>query len=100
MTFNILPKEILKFLIPSIFGAFVFLTPIFIDGKPTIILGVIFDFLRSFLEDYLPAVVTGLLVISAFCSIYFSLFISNRNQDSKISANKDAIEEIKNGKRV
>ena len=83
MTFNILPKEILKFLIPSIFGAFVFLTPIFIDGKPTIILGVIFDFLRSFLEDYLPAVVTGLLVISAFFSIYFSLFISNRNEDSK-----------------
>ena len=70
MTPKLFSKDILRFLIPSIFGVFVFLTPIFIDGKPTIVLGIIFDLLRATFEDYLPAIVTGLLMLSGFFSAY------------------------------
>ena len=73
MTRKLFSKDILRFLIPSTFGVLVFLTPIFIDGKPTIVLGILFDLLRATFEDYLPAIVTGLLILSGFLSAYYSL---------------------------
>ena len=77
-----LPKDILRFLVPSIFGVIIFLIPVFFDGKPTIVYGIIFDILRDATQDYLPAIVTGLLLISGLCSTYFSLF--RKNNQTKI----------------
>ena len=79
MTPKLFSKDILRFLIPSSFGVLVFLTPIFIDGKPTIVLGIIFDVLRASFEDYLPAIVTLLLMISAFYTAYNSLISRGRD---------------------
>ena len=89
MTRKLFSKDILRFLIPSTFGVLVFLTPIFIDGKPTIVLGIIFDLLRATLEDYLPAIVTALLMLSGFFSAYYSLIrrgveSNSRNRIEKI----------------
>jgi len=82
VTNKLLPKDVLRFLVPSIFGVIVFLIPVFFDGKPTIVYGIIFDILRGATEDYLPGVVTGLLLISGVCSIYFSLFRKNNQTKS------------------
>ena len=79
-----LSKDILRFLVPSIFGVIIFLIPVFFDGKPTIVYGIIFDILRNATQDYLPAIVTGLLLISGLCSTYFSLFRKN-NQTKSIN---------------
>ena len=86
MTPKLISKDILRFLIPSAFGVLVFLTPIFIDGKPTIVLGILFDLLRATFEDYLPAIVTVLLMLSAFFSAYYSLIrgVGNNNSRNRI----------------
>ena len=80
-----LSKDILRFLVPSIFGVIIFLIPVFFDGKPTIVYGIIFDILRNATQDYLPAIVTGLLLISGLCSTYFSLFRKNNQTKKKIA---------------
>ena len=86
MTPKLISKDILRFLIPSTFGVLVFLTPIFIDGKPTIVLGILFDLLRATFEDYLPAIVTVLLMLSGFFSAYYSLIrgVGNSNSRNRI----------------
>jgi len=83
VTPKLIAKDILRFLIPSAFGVLVFLTPIFIDGKPTIVLGILFDLLRATFEDYLPAIVTVLLVLSGFFSAYYSLIRRAENCNSR-----------------
>ena len=77
MTNKLLSKDILRFLIPSTCGVIIFLIPVFFDGKPTIVYGIIFDILRGATQDYLPGIVTGLLLISGLCSTYFSVFRNN-----------------------
>ena len=86
MTPKLISKDILRFLIPSAFGVLIFLTPIFIDGKPTIVLGILFDLLRATFEDYLPAIVTVLLMLSGFFSAYYSLIrgVGNSNSRNRI----------------
>ena len=69
MISKLLSKDILRFLVPSIVGVLVFLTPIFVDGRPTIVYGVMFDILRAATEDYLPAIVTLLLFISGLAQL-------------------------------
>ena len=82
MTNKVLTKDILRFLIPSTFGVLIFLTPMFIDGRPTIGMGIIFELLKDVTQDYLPGFVTVLLFISLCFSTYFSLFKKSQNQRS------------------
>ena len=70
-------QGLLKFIIPSSIGVLMFLTPIFVDGRATIGMGILVDLLRDATQDYLPTFATVLLLISCFCSIYFSLFRKN-----------------------
>ncbi|GGO75501.1 membrane protein [Marinobacterium nitratireducens] len=63
----------LKFIIPSLIGILFFLTPIVVDGKVTIGMGVLADMLKEAAKDYLPAFATSLLVISALVSLYAAL---------------------------
>lgn len=64
----------LKFIIPSLIGFLLFLTPIVVDGKVTIGMGVLADQLNALTKDYLPAFATSLLVISALVSLYTAVF--------------------------
>ena len=66
-------KDILRFIVPSTLGVLIFLTPMFVDGRPTIGMGIIFELLRGVTQDYLPGFVTVLLFVSCCCSTYFSL---------------------------
>ena len=72
-------QDVLKFIIPSSIGVLLFLTPIFIDGRATIGMGILVDLLRDATQDYLPAFATMLLLVSCLCSTYFSLFRKNES---------------------
>ena len=73
-------QGVLKFIIPSSIGVLMFLTPIFVDGRATIGMGILVDLLRDATQDYLPAFATLLLLVSCVCSIYFSLFKKNKSE--------------------
>ncbi|MFC6673902.1 YjiH family protein [Marinobacterium aestuariivivens] len=63
----------LKFIIPSLIGVLFFLTPIVVDDKVTIGMGVLADLLKGATQDYLPGFATALLVISAAVSLYAAI---------------------------
>ncbi|WP_369959049.1 YjiH family protein [Pseudomonas benzenivorans] len=71
-SFNL--RQLLIFLIPSLLGVLLFLTPIVYDGKVTIGLGVMADALKAALAAWLPAIATGLLLFSAALGLLASLF--------------------------
>lgn len=60
--------DYLRFAVPSLFGVMLFLVPIVVDQKITIGMGFMADALRTLLADYLPAITTVLLSISAVLS--------------------------------
>lgn len=63
----------LKFIIPSLIGVLFFLTPVVVDDKVTIGMGVLADMLKTATKDYLPAFATALLVISAAIALFAAL---------------------------
>ncbi|MGG2397405.1 YjiH family protein [Pseudomonas sp. SH1-B] len=67
-------RQLLIFLIPSLLGVLLFLTPIVYEEKVTIGLGVMADTLKAALTDHLPAIATGLLLVSAALGLLASLF--------------------------
>ena len=73
-------QDILRFVVPSTLGVLIFLTPVFVDGRPTIGMGIIFELLQGVTQDYLPGFVTVLLFISCCCSTYFSLSKKKHHQ--------------------
>ncbi|WP_084783964.1 YjiH family protein [Marinobacterium aestuarii] len=64
----------LKFIIPSLIGILFFLTPVVVDDKVTIGLGVVADMLKASTKDYLPAFATALLVLSAVIALFAAAF--------------------------
>lgn len=66
-------RQLLTFLIPSLLGVLLFLTPIVVDDKVTIGLGVMADALKSGLSAWLPAIATGLLIFSAALGLFASV---------------------------
>src|SRR5690606_29893455 len=67
-------RQFLIFLIPSLLGVLLFLTPIVYDEKVTIGLGVMADALKAAVNDHLPAIATALLIVSAVLGVFGSLF--------------------------
>ncbi len=61
---------VLRFLIPSLFGLFVFLFPLIYNDTFNIPLGVITEFLIDLLSDQLPYIATIFMAISAIMSLY------------------------------
>ncbi|GIO17829.1 membrane protein [Oceanobacillus oncorhynchi subsp. incaldanensis] len=62
-------KDFLKFLLPSLFGIFIFLFPI-VDGDTfNIPLGIITEFLIEQLENFLPGIITFTMVISTVLTL-------------------------------
>ena len=66
-------RQLLIFLIPSLLGVLLFLTPIVYDGKVTIGLGVMADALKAAFAASLPAIAVALLGFSAVVGLYASL---------------------------
>ncbi|MDH1561095.1 YjiH family protein [Pseudomonas chengduensis] len=66
-------RQLLIFLIPSLLGVLLFLTPIVYEEKVTIGLGVMADALKAAVSDQLPAIATGLLLLSAVLGLFGSL---------------------------
>ena len=66
-------RQLLIFLIPSLLGVLLFLTPIVYEEKVTIGLGVMADALKAAVSDQLPAIATGLLIVSAVLGLFGSL---------------------------
>jgi len=66
-------RQFLIFLIPSLLGVLLFLTPIVYEDKVTIGLGVMADALKAAVSEQLPAIATGLLIISAVLGVFGSL---------------------------
>ncbi|UTW08477.1 YjiH family protein [Pseudomonas benzenivorans] len=67
-------RQLLIFLIPSLLGVLLFLTPIVYDGKVTIGLGVMADALKAAFAASLPAIAVALLGFSAVVGLFASLF--------------------------
>ncbi|WP_275546146.1 YjiH family protein [Pseudomonas sp. Marseille-Q0931] len=66
-------RQLLIFLIPSLLGVLLFLTPIVYEEKVTIGLGVMADALKAAVNDHLPAIATALLILSAVLGVLGSL---------------------------
>ncbi|PZP78485.1 MAG: hypothetical protein DI578_16945, partial [Ectopseudomonas oleovorans] len=66
-------RQLLIFLIPSLLGVLLFLTPIVYEEKVTIGLGVMADALKAGFSDWLPAIATALLLLSAALGLFVSL---------------------------
>jgi len=66
-------RQLLTFLIPSLLGILLFLTPIVYEDKVTIGLGLLADSLKAATDDYLPAIAVTLLGVSAIIGLFASL---------------------------
>lgn len=66
-------RQLLIFLIPSLLGVLLFLTPIVYEEKVTIGLGVMADALKAGFSDWLPAIATALLLLSAALGLFGSV---------------------------
>ncbi|WP_294349422.1 YjiH family protein [uncultured Clostridium sp.] len=66
--------SLIKFLIPSIIGILLFMTPIKINGEFTIPIAFLANYLVNFLGDLLPLIATILISISATCGILIKIF--------------------------
>lgn len=66
-------RQLLIFLIPSLLGVLLFLTPIVYEDKVTIGLGLLADGLKAATGAYLPVIAVSLLGFSALAGLFASL---------------------------
>ena len=65
--------QIMRFLIPSLIGAIVFLLPIPMKGSLNTILGIAIDWGKAILKPWLPGTAMVLVVLSALASLWATL---------------------------
>ena len=63
----------LRFILPSLFGAIAFLAPVRDEGAITIPIAVLSNWLTSYLGSILPGIVVAIVCISAVLSLWYSL---------------------------
>lgn len=63
----------LKFIIPSLFGVFIFLIPVLFEEKITIPMGVLVDLVEAGIGQYLPLFSTIIIVFSAAVTAFMAL---------------------------
>lgn len=66
-------RDLLMFLIPSLIGLFLFMTPVVYDGKMTIAVAVLAKMLQSLLKDQLTAIVTILISTSSILTLFATI---------------------------
>ncbi|PHV70009.1 hypothetical protein CS063_12750 [Sporanaerobium hydrogeniformans] len=67
-------KNVLKFIIPSLIGVFLFICPLSINGEVTIPIAIISSSLQNFLEPVMLYIIALLATISFMGSIYVKCF--------------------------
>lgn len=67
-------SALIKFIVPSLLGVLLFLTPFVFDGKVTIGMGVLADTAIALTGDYLAEFATLLTVVSVVVTVLFGLF--------------------------
>lgn len=70
-------KLLLKFLLPSFFGIFLFLFPVPSGDTSTIMLALITNMVRAPFENYILGIIVSVVVFSALGSGYYQLFKPN-----------------------
>ena len=70
-------KQVSRFIIPSLIGAFVFLCPIIVDGKMNIPLGVISNWVAATIAPFATWLILACVLISAILSIIATIFKPN-----------------------
>ncbi len=60
-----------KFILPSLVGIFIFLTPVTVDGNSTIVMGVIMGFVRAPFEAILLDILVGFVCVTVVGAGYF-----------------------------
>ena len=66
-------SSLLKFIIPSLIGVLLFMTPFKIEGQFTIPIAFLSNYVVGLLNDLLPLIVTCLISISAIGSILIKI---------------------------
>lgn len=67
-------KDLLKFIIPSLIGIVLFMTPVPQDGKIIIPVAIFSNFIQNILAGYLPQIVVGIMIIAGLGTICVKLF--------------------------
>lgn len=66
-------SQVMRFLIPSLFGAIVFLFPLRDKGSLNTILGIVIDWGKAVLKPWLPFMAMALVVVGTLASIWATL---------------------------
>ncbi|WP_084268715.1 YjiH family protein [Oceanobacillus damuensis] len=67
---NYTTKDLMKFIIPSLFGVMIFLFPIMDGNSFNIPLGIITEYIIDLLAGWLPAIITYTMVISTVLTLF------------------------------
>lgn len=76
-------NKLIKFLVPSVFGVLLFMTPISSQGEWTIPIAILTNMLLAALADLAPLLVTITVVVSAVCTLIYR-FNKNRISENTI----------------
>ncbi|GAB2712678.1 YjiH family protein [Halomonas garicola] len=71
-------RNVLMFLLPSLLGIFLFMTPVSYQGDLTIMIAVLAKSLQAVLGGALPSIVTALITVSAVLSLVVTVFKPKR----------------------
>ncbi|MEL7648533.1 MAG: YjiH family protein [Sedimentibacter sp.] len=77
-------KDILKFVLPSALGVFIFLFPLPWKGSINIPIGIISEWLASFIKPFAPAMITLFILTSAVLTAITTLFKPKAILDNKL----------------
>jgi nucleoside recognition membrane protein YjiH len=67
-------KTTLRFLLPSLFGVLIFLTPVPWNGTRTIIIGILVEWVKTLMGDFGVYIVVGLTVLTCVLTIMGTMF--------------------------
>lgn len=74
-------KQLAKFIIPTLFGILLFLTPIMTDGKLTVMIALIIDFINNVIKPYMVPVVVFVAVVPSIFTVVVSCTSLKHNQN-------------------
>lgn len=67
-------KDLFKFIIPSIIGIILFMTPVPYEGKIIIPVAIFSNFIQAMLADYLPMMLVGLIALALLGTLIAKVF--------------------------
>lgn len=74
-------KQLARFIIPTLFGILLFLTPIMADGKLTVMIALIIDLINNVIKPYMVPVVVFVAVVPSIFTVVVSCTSLKHNQN-------------------